>query len=138
MSEARRPFHLAVVVGVSAGVYSVSLAGVTSLQAEREAAVAAAREPALGALASLRAENDRLGAGVDGAGSAYRAASVGYESVAAGLDALDGRLSRLASTVAQIEGAAVALPARAPLPKVSRAATVVAPTVHATTSASGK
>lgn len=137
MTERRRPLHLAVALGVSAGVYAVSLAAVTSLQADQEAATAAERAPALDALASLRVANDRLGSRVASAGSLYEAASDGYRRVTAGLDALDGRLDTLATSVAGIEGAAVALPARVPLPSVSRARTVSAPVVHATTSASG-
>jgi hypothetical protein len=137
MTERRRPLHLAVALGVSAGVYAVSLAAVTSLQADQEAAMAAERAPTLDALASLRVANDRLGSRVLSAGSRYDAASNGYRRVTAGLEALDGRLDTLAASVAGIEGAAVALPARVPLPSVSRARTVTAPAVHATTSASG-
>jgi len=137
MTERRRPLHLAVTFGVSAVVYAVSLAAVTSLQADQDAATAAERAPALDALASLQVANDRLGSRVASAGSLYEAASDGYRRVTAGLDALDGRLDTLATSVAGIEGAAVALPARVPLPSVSRARTVSAPVVHATTSASG-
>ena len=139
MTEKRLPVHLAVALGVSAGVYAASLATVTALQADQEAALAAERAPAARAIASLRAHNDRLDAGVAAAGSAFGVAADGYQRVAASLDGLDGRLRRLAATVARIEGAAVALPARAPMPTLRTAVRVVAaPAVHSTTGASGK
>jgi len=138
MTERRRPVHLAVALGVSAGVYAVSLAAVTGLQAGTDAAVATERAPAVDALAKLKSGNDRLAAKIDAAGAAYGAAADSYREAARGLDGLDGRLAALAKSVAGIEGAAVSLPARVPLPSVTRARTVTVPTVHATTGASGK
>ena len=138
MTEPRRPLHLAVALGVSAGVYAASLAGVTTLEAGQEAALAADRAPAADALATLRAHNDRLAAQVEAAAAAFDAAAGGYRRIASGLDRLDRHLAKLGATVARIEGAAVALPARAPLPSVSRASVSVAPAVHATTGASGR
>lgn len=137
MTERRQPLHLAVALGVSAGVYAGSLAVVSALQADQEAALAADRAPALDALASLRTSNDRLAAEIDRASSAYRVAGDGYQKVVGTLDRLDAGLGRLASTVAALEGAAVRLPASAPLPAVGSVRTITMPTVHATTGASG-
>jgi hypothetical protein len=138
MTERRRPVHLAVALGVSAGVYAVSLAAVTGLQADADAALAIERAPAVAAIAELKGRNDRLAARINAVGAAYGAAADRYRDVARGLDALDGPLAALATTVAGIEGATTSLPARAPLPTVSRVSTMSAPTVHATTGASGK
>lgn len=136
--ERRHPLHLAVALGVSAGVYAGSLALVSALQAEQEASLAADRAPALDALAALRAANDRLAAEVDRATQAYRVAGDGYQRVAGDLGRYDAGLGRLASSVAAVAGAAVDLPANAPLPAVGSVRPVTAPTVHATTGASGK
>lgn len=135
--QRRRPLHLAVTLGVSAGMYAASLAAVTSLQAGRDADAAANAAPAEAALAAVRNANDRLARGVDAASSAFEAAGAGYQSVAAGLARTDARLGKLAASVASIEGAAVRLPASAPLPAVGSARVVAAPAVNATTGASG-
>jgi len=137
MTERRQPLHLAVALGVSAGVYAASLAAVSGLQADQEASLAADRAPALDALASLRASNDRLAAEVDRASGAYQLAGDGYHKVVGTLEGVDAGLGRLASTVAALEGVAVRLPASAPLPAVGSVRTVTVPTVHATTGASG-
>ncbi len=46
MSDSRRPVHLAVLVGASASVYAISLAGVTALQSATDARLIAERAPA--------------------------------------------------------------------------------------------
>ena len=46
MTEPRRPVHLAVLVGMSASAYAISLAGVAALQSDTDARVAADRAPA--------------------------------------------------------------------------------------------
>lgn len=135
--ERRRPLHLAVTLGVSAGVYAASLAAVTTLQAGQDAAAAANAAPAEAALAAVQAANDRLADGLDAASSAFDRAGTGYRRVAAGLARTDARLGTLAASVASIEGAAVKLPASVPLPAVGSVRVVAAPIVNATTGASG-
>ncbi len=136
-AERRRPLHLAVTLGVSAGVYAASLAAVTSFQTGQDALAAASAAPAEAALAALRDANDRLARGVDAASAAFEAAGTGYRRVAAGLAGTDARLGKLAASVSSIEGAAVRLPASAPLPAVASVRYVAAPVVNATTGASG-
>jgi hypothetical protein len=136
-AERRRPLHLAVTLGVSAGMYASSLATVTALQANQDAVAVANAAPAAAALAAVRDANDRLTRGVDEAAVAFEAAGAGYRRVAAGLARTDARLGKLAASVASIEGVAVKLPASVPLPAFGPVRVVSAPIVNATTGASG-
>jgi hypothetical protein len=141
MADTRRPIHLGVIVGLSAGAYAVSLAGVTGLQSARDAATAAERAPASEAAARLDALHTDLERRVVAAGAAYDAAAAAYAELAAGLGTFDGRLQTLAGAVSAIEGTSVSLPTSVAVPHVSKAAPVAraaaAPAVHGTTSASG-
>lgn len=139
MIDARRPLHLAVLVGASAGLYAGSLACVAALQAASDRAVALERAPSQAAIEDLAAANDALEASVDRILAAYDAAGARYEEAIPRIGATEARLDDLAATVAQIEGAAAGLPTRVRLPAAPRAAIAraAAPAVHATTSASG-
>lgn len=138
MTEARRPLHVAVFLGVSAGAYAVGLAGVTALQAHSEAAVLVERVPTAQEIAAIGARQDALEAHADRAAAAYTRAAGAYDAVGQGLTDIEAQLSELADIVGTIEGAAQDLPSRVALPRISRvAATVSRPVVHATTAASG-
>jgi hypothetical protein len=138
MTERRQPLHLAVFLGLSAGAYAVSLAGVTALQARSEAAILADRGPTTQAIDRISAAHDRLEGRADRVAAAFARAAGGYDAVGQGLVEVEANLSALADVVGSIDGAARALPARAALPTVSRSVTAVArPAVHATTAASG-
>lgn len=138
MSDVRRPLHVGAFIGLSACVYAVSLAGVTALQAQSEAAVAADRGPTADAISQLAAQNDWLETNARRAELAYDRAMGAYDRVGLTLTEVEGRLGELATTVQAVDGAARALPDRVALPPVSRTATTFrSPTVHATTSASG-
>jgi len=129
---------VAVFLGLSAGAYAVSLAGVTALQAQSEAAVFGDRTPTAEVIAQISAAHDSLEARADRAAAAYARAAGGYDSIGQGLVDVEARLAGLADVVGSIEGAARSLPARVALPSVSRSVAAVArPTVHATTAASG-
>jgi hypothetical protein len=138
MTEPRRPLHLAVFLGLSAGAYAVSLAGVTALQAQSEAAVLVDRVPTAQAIAEITAGHDVLEASADRAAAAYARAAGAYDTVGRTMVDVEARLSGLADVVGAIEGAARSLPSRVALPRVTRAVTAVTrPAVHATTAASG-
>lgn len=138
MADARRPLHVGVFVGLSAGIYALSLAGVTAIQAQSEAAIAADRVPTADAIARLAAQNDSLEANARRAGRAYERAVGAYDRVGQAMAEVEGRLGELATTVRAVDGASRALPDRVALPRVNRTATTIkSPTVHATTSASG-
>lgn len=138
MTDTRRPLHIAVFLGLSAGAYAVSLAGVTALQAQSEASVLVDRAPTAQAIAEISARHDALEASADRAATAYRRAAGAYDAVGQTLTDVEAQLSGLADVVGTIQGAAQDLPTRVALPQVSRAVTAVSrPAVHATTAASG-
>ena len=138
MTDRRRPLHLGIFLGLSAGAYGLSLAGVTAFQAQSEAAIAADQGPTQDAIASLGDTNDSLAANADQAGQAYDRATGEYDRVGKTLADVEAQLARLAKAVGGVDGAAKSLPSHASLPKVSHSVgTVAAPAVHATTKASG-
>ncbi len=134
MTETRRPLHLPVTMGLSAGLYAVTLAGVTALQAEHDRALAAARDPAAQAFRALQDQDDALARDLTGAGAAFDRAAAGYETVAQRLGMLEQQLGRLAGSVGAARGGAGSLS----LPSVGRVRIAAPPAVSATTGASGK
>jgi hypothetical protein len=138
MTELRRPLHLVVLFGASAGLYAVSLAGVTALQSSTERATALDRAPVMADIDSLSVANDRLTNGIDDASRAYEDSSRIYGALTPRLGDAEARLADLAASVADVKGAARALPARVALPAVrASTARAAAPKVQATTGASG-
>jgi hypothetical protein len=138
MTDTRRPLHVGVFVGLSAGVYALGLAGVTALQAQSEAAIAADRIPTADAISQLASQNASLEASARRAGFAYDRAMRAYDRIGQTMAEVEGRLGELAATVQAVDGASRALPDRVALPRVNRTVTSIKiPTVHATTCASG-
>ena len=138
MTDSRKPLHLGVFLGMSAGAYALSLAAVTAFQSGTEAALIADHAPTQAAIEGLASRNDLLEATARDAGDAFDRANGAYDRVGKTLTAVEAQLATLAKTVGKVNGAAKALPGQVALPKVGRApATVRAPAVHATTAASG-
>jgi hypothetical protein len=138
----RRPVHLAVMAGAAAGLYAVSLAGVTALQAATDAEVAAARDPIAAAISEQQAQHDRLDAAVGAAAAAYAKAAASYTEVLEALGGHESELAALEGVVAKAEGSAAALvaPARLTLPTIRSTVstrTVSRPATNASTGASG-
>jgi hypothetical protein len=106
-------------LGVSAAVYAVTLAGVAGLQADSDAALVAARAPGLAALDTAKAANDALEARILAADSAARDLVHAYDGTAADAADYQARLDDLAALVAKVQGSAAALPNRIPLPAVA-------------------
>jgi hypothetical protein len=138
----RRPIHVAVAVGVTAGLYAVSLAGVTALQHDTDARLAAERAPAGAAVEALRSAHDALDADLAGLSSGYAGAAESYRLVADRIGAHESALGALGTRVAAIEGSASSLrvPTVPRLPALSSRTVVVAskPVSNACTTASGK
>jgi hypothetical protein len=133
-----RRLHVGVFVGLSAAAYGMSLAAVTALQAQSDAAVAADRAPAQEAFARLAADHDSLEARGQRASYAYDQTTSAYERMTQALTTVEMQLGGLARTVGSVEGVARSLPDPVALPTVVRAATTISPTtVHATTGGSG-
>jgi hypothetical protein len=123
-----------VAIGLSAGLYAVTLAGITALQADHDAAVAAQRGPATDAIQQLQAHNDALTQDLLRAGAAYDTAAGRYDAAAQ-------RLARLEQQLAQIGAAAGAVRSgsgAARLPTVGKSKVAPPPPVSATTGGSGK
>jgi hypothetical protein len=138
----RRPMHVAVAIGVSAGVYAISLAGVTGLQATSNAQLAADRAPAMDAVATLKASHDALDAGLAKLDGAYTDAATKYSAITEQIAGHENDLSKLGRQVKAAEGSASSLtvPTVSRLPTVSTARTtyVSKPAANACTNASGK
>ena len=141
MTEARRPVHLAVLVGVSASAYAASLAGVTALQSATDARIAAERAPASHAADVMTSGHDELQASLDAASGAYAIAADRYARLGPRLTDMESSLDALGRRVRKVTGAANALPGHvsASLPRVSTSTKTVTRTkvVHTTTGASG-
>ena len=148
MSEPRRPVHLAVIVGLSAGAYAVSLAGVTALQAASDQQLMAANGPAADAVKTLQAEHARLDDRLAAAASTYDAATSAYADISGQLAAMEKRLGKLAVEVHKVQGSAAWTPPPPPaavrLPTVTRSGSSSSgsrpapkPTPNATSGASG-
>ena len=137
--ESRRPVHLAVLAGASAGIYAASLAGVAALQAGSDEALIDARAPLAAATISVSAGLDDLQGALDATTGRYGSAAGRYERMTRRLDALETSLDTLAGRVSTVTGAARALPQHVALPRVTKTLpTRVAPAPHVTTGASGK
>jgi hypothetical protein len=138
----RRPIHVAVAVGVTAGLYAVSLAGVTALQHDTDTRLAAERAPAAAAVEAFRIANDALDTDLAGLSSGFAGAADTYRVVAGRVGAHESALASLGKRVAAVEGSASSLrvPAVPRLPALSsRTAAVAArPVSNACTNASGK
>ena len=139
VAEARRPIHLAMLVGASVAVYAVSLAGVTVLQSSADRAFIGHQAPTADAVARVRDGHDQLEADLAGAIRHYTDSSARYGALAANLAAMETSLASYAGRVETVSGAARALPGRVTLPKLSQAvaSTAAKPRVRASTGASG-
>lgn len=113
------PARAGMLLGATAAIYAVTLAGISGLQAETDAATAAARAPYLGELAQTRAANDAFEARVRAADAEVHALVGTYGAVGADVTAFETRLDELATLVAQVQGSAAALPNRIQLPAVT-------------------
>jgi hypothetical protein len=139
-ARGRRPVHVVVALGMTAGLYAVSLAGVTALQAAADTRVAADRAPAIDAVARLRESQDALESRLTQLDDAYATAADRYKSVAAGITEHEKALNALGEQVNSAAGSASKLSVpSARLPGVSGTTSYVSkPTVNACTTASGK
>ncbi len=113
------PARAGMLIGASAAVYAVTLAGIGALQASNDAAIAASRQPYLDAIAETRAVNDALESALLAADAEARALAASYASVGADVATYQARLDTLAALVAEVEGSAAALPSRISLPTIS-------------------
>ncbi len=137
---AQRPLlHLPVYLAACTGLYAGSLALMTMLQAQHNAAVGLDQAPLIDAVISaesarrgteeaLRTASDTLGAASDRYGDATTLSAQ-----------LDAAIAAFAKQVAEVTGVAASLPSSVRLPAApGSVAHVTAPPTQATTGASGK
>ena len=119
-SEQRRPYHIGVAIGLSAGVYASSLAVVTVLQIDQDERVAADRRPVGDAISLLGQHHDAMEADLQTARSVFDEASVRYGSVVSDIGELHAAVKRLGRTIVRIEGTStdLQLPGMIHLPSV--------------------
>jgi hypothetical protein len=133
------PSHVWVMLGASTAGYALLLAGVAGLQSRSEAALIAARSPAVDGVAEIVAGHDTLTARLDAARAAYAATADSYVAAGGWLEALDAQVGRLAGLVAEIDGVSRTLPSSVKMPAVKRSvSSVKVPSTSGTTGASGK
>lgn len=138
MTDARRPVHLAVLLGVSAGAYAAALAGVTALQAGADATLQAARAPIGRAADTVAAEHDALETALEDAARRYSVLADRYRRSGLDLEEIESAIDELVARAASVSESAASMPTRFSLPSVRAAPRIVpAPRTHATTRASG-
>ncbi len=141
-THARRPLHVAVALGVTAGLYAASLAGVTALQAGADARLAAERAPAAAAADALRSSHDRVEAELARIAAGFTSVAGTYRQIADEIAGHEAELALLGAQVAAVEGSAASLsvPTYSRLPTVSPRTVYVSarPATNACTTASGK
>ena len=134
------PVRAGMLLGASAAVYAVTLAGVSGLQAQHDAAVIAARQPSVDRISEVRAANDALEAALVAVDAKARTLAADYATAGGDISVYQARLDELAGLVATIQGSAAALPSRIALPSVSihgKVGSSKAPATSSTTGASG-
>jgi len=119
------PARAGMLLGGSAAVYAVTLAGIATLQASSDAQVAARRQPWVDRVAQIRTANDGLEQALVRADADAQWLASEYDSVGGDVAAYQARLDGLAALVAQVEGSAAALPTRIALPKVTMHGAVI-------------
>jgi hypothetical protein len=131
-----------VLVGVSAAIYAASLAAVAGLEAQTQAQAAADAQPALTALASTTAMNDKMDAAIRDASARLTRLAHDYGSTSTDMAAYQAKFDQLSSLVAKIQGSAAAMNANFKLPTVTMRGAIGSggggSTTVTTTAASGK
>jgi hypothetical protein len=135
------PARAGMLIGASATIYSVALAGIAAVQSQGDLALAAHNAPYLDAAAATRAANDSLEAAIVRIDGEARALADEYAGLGQDMTGYQARLDELAALVAEIQGSVAALPTRISLPSVSMRGAVGgsgrAPATTTKTAASG-
>ena len=100
------PVRAGLLIGVSAAVYAVTLAGVAALQSGTDAETAAGRQPLIAALADRRQANDGLEAELASLNARLSSLGTAYDTTGQLVSAYESRLDSLATLVAEVRGSA--------------------------------
>jgi hypothetical protein len=139
MAAPRPLLHLPIYAAACTGLYAGSLALVTMLQAQHNAALTLDQTPLIDAVSRAQAERVAAEDAVRSASGALGAASDHYASATALSAQVDEAMAAFARQVAQVTGVAAHLPSSVKLPTApGTVAHVTAPATQATTGASGK
>jgi hypothetical protein len=144
MTEVRRPTHLAVLAGLSAGAYAGCLALVAMLQSSADAALIADRAAIRAAADAIAADHDGLEAAVAEATRRYGRLADTYAALLPGIAGVDASVDALARTTAGVTDSTLSLPSHVTLPAMpavqaaTRVVRMAAPATQATTGASGR
>jgi hypothetical protein len=119
-TDPRRPYHVGVAVGLTTGVYAMSLLATTSMQIEQDRAVIADRDPVQAAIEALGQHHDEMEVHLLQARLRYQQGTEGYVTLADRLAALEARLSATDKSVSAAEQLGASLPSDLSVPGVSR------------------
>lgn len=139
MGQPRKaPLHLPIAVGLTTGLYAVSLAGVTALQAQADGAAVAAQQPSADAIRGLTAQRAALERDLAQTVAALNNAATLYNGSLGKAAGLRSAVTALAGEVQAATGASVYVLNGGGLPGAVRPVTAAAaaPAVHATTGGS--
>ena len=118
--DAKRPYHVPVAVGLTTGVYAMSLLAATSLQVEHDKTLIADRAPVQAAIEALDVHHDRMESDLQRAGLQYQDGTSGYDVLAARLAALHAKMDAVNKKVAAVERISGSLPTDLFLPTMPR------------------
>ena len=139
MAGPRPLLHLPAYALACTGLYAGSLALVTMLQAQHNAAVALEQAPLADAISGAEAARQGTEAALRAASGTLGSASDRYADATELSAQLDAAMAAFARQVAEVTGFAASLPSSVRLPAApGSVAHVAAPPTQATTGASGK
>jgi hypothetical protein len=139
MAAPRPLLHLPIYGAACTGLYAGSLALMTMLQAQHNAAVARDQTPLLDAVSSALSARQGTEAALKAASGALDAATGSYASASSLSAQVDAAMAAFARQVSAVTGSAARLPGAVKLPAAPGGVThVAAPVTQATTGASGK
>ncbi len=119
-TDPKRPYHVGVALGLTTGVYAMSLLATTSMQIEQDRAVIADRDPVQAAIEALDRHHDEMEASLLQARLRYQDGTEGYEALAERLAALEARLAATDKSVSAVERLGASLPSDLSIPGVTR------------------
>ena len=106
-------------IGASAAVYAVTLAGVAAFQSHDDRSLVAQDQPVSDAVAQRRAANDRLQATLDVLDGQLTTLGASYAATGQSVSGYETQLTALSSLVSPVNGSATATPTSASRPTVS-------------------
>jgi uncharacterized membrane protein YgcG len=112
--DPKRPYHVAVAIGVTTSAYAVSLMAASTIQIQHDRALIEDREPVAAAIVVLADHHDDMASRLELARARYTEGADGYGALVARLDSLRARLRSVDKAVTAIERANNVLAANIP------------------------